>query len=394
MLWGKLSTEDKIQPLTGHVVRSPICGADKDNLHFFFHCSPIKVADCIDKALDYIDLHGISHSILQFTSTHEGETLATMLGKVLWTARQAMWVTRCFFRFHALPDTRRYHTFLSVWAKKLKELANWPGAGSFSSYFRSIRHAILELLNTGTLVPRIFVGDWFFTLQSSQRSKRRKVNKETRLATALAELQPYLSGDWVVFYADGSCVRTDVVGWVGGFGVYCPQLRIKHAMPNPEGERQTNHAAEPLAVLWVLEHFTTGKIVIALDSKIVNEAIKGRVLKWKDNGWRCLIGPLGNVHCWAALSQLLNMPGRELRTILLPSHCDIIGNEVANDLAELGRSRNPLNATHTDGMQCRAEILNETPLSGRQRPCAGSNGTPAQTDFDTYFYIDVDLGAD
>ena len=38
-------------------------------------------------------------------------------------------------------------------------------------------------------------------------------------------------------------------GWVGGFGVYCPQLRIKHAMPNPEGERQTNNAAELFAVL-------------------------------------------------------------------------------------------------------------------------------------------------
>ena len=143
----------------------PICGADEDNLHFLFHCSLIKVAvDCIDKALgSYIDALGISHSILQFASTHEGETLATMPGKVLWTARQAMWVTRCLFRFNALTDTRKYHTFLSVWAQKLMELAEWSGASSFSSYLRSIRYVILELLNTGTLVPRIFMGDWFFT---------------------------------------------------------------------------------------------------------------------------------------------------------------------------------------------------------------------------------------
>ena len=186
----------------------------------------------------------------------------------------------------------------------------------------------------------------------------------------------------------------DLVGWVGGFGVYCPQLRIKCAMPNPGGERQTNNAAELFAVLWVLEHFTTGRILIALDSKIVNDAIKGGVQKWKDNGWRCSTGPVGNVHCWSALLQFLNMPGRELRTVLLPSHCDIRGNELANDLAELGRSRNPLNVTHTQRMQCRAEILNETPLPGRQRPCSGSAATPAQPDFDTDFYIDVDLGAD
>ena len=97
-LWGKLSTEDRIQPLTQHVMGCPICGADEDNLHFLFHCSLIKVAaDCIPKALgSYIDVYGISHPILQFASTHEGETLATLPGKVPWTARQVMWVTRAY----------------------------------------------------------------------------------------------------------------------------------------------------------------------------------------------------------------------------------------------------------------------------------------------------------
>ena len=200
-LRGKLTTEDKIQTLTGHIVGCPICGAAEDNLHFLFHCSLIKVAaDCIDKALGcYIDVHGISHSILQFASTHEGETLATLPGKVPWTARQATWVTRCHFRFNELPETRRYHTFLSVWAQKLMELAKWPAASSFSSYFRSIRYAVLELLNTGTLIPRICMGDWFFAQQGNQRGKLRKLDKEARVAPALAELQPYLSGEWLVF---------------------------------------------------------------------------------------------------------------------------------------------------------------------------------------------------
>ena len=178
-LWGKLSREDIIQPPTGHIVGCPICGADEDNLHFLFHCSLMKVAaDCIDKALgSYIDVHGLSRSNLQLASTHEGETLATLPGKVLWTARQAMLVTRCLFCFNALPDTRKYHTLLSVWARKLMEVAKWPGAIIFSSYFRSVRYAILELLNIGTLVPRIFMGDWFFTQQGNKRSKRRKLNK-------------------------------------------------------------------------------------------------------------------------------------------------------------------------------------------------------------------------
>ena len=267
------------------------------------------------------------------------------------------------------------------------ELAKWPGASSFSSYFRSLRYATLELLNTRTLVPRIFMGEWFFTQQGNQRAKRRKLNKDARVAPALAELQPYLFGEWLVFCIDGSSVRMDLVGWVGGFGVYCLQLRMKDALPHPEGEWQMKNAAELFAVLWVLEHFTTSRILIALDGKIVNDAIKGGLQKWKDNGWRCSTGPVGNVHCSSALLQFLNMPRRELRTVLLPSHCDIRGNEVANDLAELGRSRNPLNVTHTHRLQCKAEILNETPVPGRQRPCSGSNATPAQTDLDTDFYI-------
>ena len=85
---------------------------------------------------------------------------------------------------------------------------------------------------------------------------------------------PYVSADWLVLYTDGSSLRMDLVRWIAGFGVYCPQLSIKHAMPNPEGERQTSNAAELFAVSLVLQHFTTGKIVIALDTKIVNDAIK------------------------------------------------------------------------------------------------------------------------
>ena len=109
-LWGKLSIEDRIQPLTGHIVGCPICGADEDNLHFLFHFSLIKVAaDCIDKALgSYIDVHGISHSILQFASTGEVETHTTLPGmKCCGQHDGQRGVTRCLFRFNALPDGRK-----------------------------------------------------------------------------------------------------------------------------------------------------------------------------------------------------------------------------------------------------------------------------------------------
>ena len=196
-------------------------------MHSLFHCSLIKVAaDYIDKALGrYIDVLGISHSILQFASTHEGETLATLPSKVLWTARQAMWVTRCLFRFDVLPYTRKYHTFLCVWAQKLMELAKWPGASSLSSYFRSIRYAVLELLNTATLIPRIFMGDWFFAQQGNRRAKRWKLNKEARVAPALAGLQPCLFGEWRVFLHRWVLCENGPGGMSGGLWCLLPAAK-------------------------------------------------------------------------------------------------------------------------------------------------------------------------
>ena len=140
----------------------------------------------------------------------------------------------------------------------------------------------------------------------------------------------------------------DLVGWVGGFGVYGPQLKLKLAQPNPPTERQANNATELFVVLWVLDFYTEGTIVIAIDSKLVHDAMCGHARKWKDRGWRCSSGPVGNVSCWGALVHHMESSGHEVKAILSPSHCGILGNEVANDLAELRRSRNSFNVVQVD----------------------------------------------
>ena len=55
-------------------------------------------------------------------------------------------------------------------------------------------------------------------------SRCRRLNEESGVALALAELQQYLDGSWLVFYTAGSSEYMNLVGWVGGFGVYYPQL--------------------------------------------------------------------------------------------------------------------------------------------------------------------------
>ena len=140
----------------------------------------------------------------------------------------------------------------------------------------------------------------------------------------------------------------DLVGWVGGFGVYCPELKLKLALPYPPTERQTNNAAKLFVVLWVLDFYTEGRIVIATDSKLVHDAMCGQPRKWKDRGWRCSTGPVGNVSCWGALVDHMEASGHEVKAIQLPSHCGILGNEDANDLVELGRSQNSLKGVQVD----------------------------------------------
>ena len=355
-------------------------------------------ADCIDKAFGcYIDVHGIPHPMLQSAKTHGGQTLCTLSGKVLWTARQALWDTRCLFRFNNLSESQKYQTYVKSWIHRLRELARWPGAKAFCTYYKQMITSLQELLQDGTLIPRIYMGEWH-SQSGNHREKKRKLNTEARVAPALAELQKYLTGSWLVFYTDGSAEHMDTVGWVGGFGIICPQLKIKEACPNPTEDRQTNNLAELLAVLWVLNRFTEGRVLIATDSKLVFDAMQGNAQKWCDNGWRCSSGPVGNVARWSELLDNLHRPGRELAAVPLPSHCNIIGNEVANDLAELGRTMNPLNVTHSERAQVRIFVLNETPPPGHITHRDGSeltmSDTPSVNVLHNDLYIDVDYGAD
>ena len=57
---------------------------------------------------------------------------------------------------------------------------------------------------------------------------------------------------------------------------------------------------------------------------------------------------MGNVSCGGALVHHMEASGRGVKAILSPSHYGILGNEVANDLAELRRSRNSFNVVQVD----------------------------------------------
>ena len=85
---------------------------------------------------------------------------------------------------------------------------------------------------------------------------------------------------------------------VRGYGVYVPpteagpELRISESLS--EEERQTNNAAELVAVISALRHFETKdrKVCMITDSEYVVLGEGGKACKWQQNGW---VGSTGEI---------------------------------------------------------------------------------------------------
>ena len=124
-----------------------------------------------------------------------------------------------------------------------------------------------------------------------------------------------------------------------------PELRISESLS--EEERQTNNAADVVAVIAALRRFETTdcKICVFTDSEYVvlgGGGGGGAARKWQQNGWVGSRGPLTNVRLWVELLDVLSYMGDRVQWVQVPSHVGLEGNEVANDLAIDGMCRSPL----------------------------------------------------
>ena len=133
----------------------------------------------------------------------------------------------------------------------------------------------------------------------------------------------------------------------GGCGIYAPpppqrfgpELRISESLS--EEERQTNNAADVVAVIAALRRFETTdcKICVFTNSEYVVLGGGGVARKWQQNGWVGSRGPLTNVRLWVELLDVLSYMGDRVQWVQVPSHVGLEGNEVANDLAIVGMCR-------------------------------------------------------
>ena len=138
--------------------------------------------------------------------------------------------------------------------------------------------------------------------------------------------------DIVEIYTDGACRGNP---GVGGWGVL-----LKHGARTRElhgGEAHTtNNRMELVAVIHALEALERGtRVRLHTDSQYVQLGISTWIRDWKKRGWRTAgRKPVKNVDLWRRLDEVAG--GHEIEWIWVRGHDGNVGNERADELANLG----------------------------------------------------------
>jgi len=194
------------------------------------------------------------------------------------------------------------------------------------------------------------------------KTKSKKSRKEIR-AKNTTNLEPRI-GELAV-YTDGSSVSNGKQNCRAGYGIYFPMAcHLNAAKPlglGINGELPSNQRAELKAILEAIKIVNSSYppdmgILIITDSKYSIQCVyphEGKyknmcqawAVKWKQNKWvnssgqpvknRDIIEELFNL----VQSRNLDLDKGRIRFIHVNSHCDIPGNEMADELAKDGRSK-------------------------------------------------------
>lgn len=149
----------------------------------------------------------------------------------------------------------------------------------------------------------------------------------------------------LVIYADGAChPNPGIGGW--GFAVYRDGVEI-HSDCGGELEA-TNQTMELTAALMALRWFAERGVIepvrLLSDSQYTVKGCNEWMLGWKAKGWR-RGGPnakpenaaVANLELWQALDHALSLVPITLEWV--KGHAGMLGNERADELAEMGREQ-------------------------------------------------------
>ena len=123
-----------------------------------------------------------------------------------------------------------------------------------------------------------------------------------------------------------------------GYGVWFGHGHVLNVAEKLIGLVQTNNRAEMTAVLHVLKVVPIGAdLQICTDSQLVVDAILYWIVGWERRGWKTKAGQqVENEDLWREIKAAVEERTGDTKVIKVPSHVDIEGNEMADELADKG----------------------------------------------------------
>jgi ribonuclease HI len=138
----------------------------------------------------------------------------------------------------------------------------------------------------------------------------------------------------IEIYTDGACIpNPGKGGW--GFSVVSGGREVHSACGG--ARNTTNNVMEISAVIAALRWLDGRKAIVWSDSQYVVKGLNEWRAGWKKKGWRKADGPIANKELWIELDALATASHATFQWCR--GHVGTLGNERADELAEIGRTK-------------------------------------------------------
>jgi ribonuclease HI/DNA polymerase-3 subunit epsilon len=151
----------------------------------------------------------------------------------------------------------------------------------------------------------------------------------------------------ITLYVDGACRGNGKDGALGGWGAYIVTAHEERKIFGGETQTTNNRMELTAAIEGVLACPKAAKLIIWTDSNYVKQGITEWIHGWKKKNWKDVKNP----DLWQKLDSVCQ--GREIEWNWIKGHAGHAGNEMADQLANLGADQAA--KTVTAAIETRAE---------------------------------------
>ncbi|KAF9566924.1 ribonuclease H-like protein [Agrocybe pediades] len=166
--------------------------------------------------------------------------------------------------------------------------------------------------------------------KSDAKGKKRGFGKEVEDTTG-----------WDIVYSDGACKGNGKPGSIAGVGVWWGKNDPRNIAERCPGY-QTNNRAELIAILRVLETtpITSTPLLIRTDSQYSMNCLRSWIPAWIKRNWHTAGGTpvknVGIIRCIAAHLSTRATVGQKVRFEYVEGHSGEVGNDGADEMANIG----------------------------------------------------------